>query len=270
MDHLARRQISAYFQKFPQWAVAVLAVGVIITVAAEGRLGYTLVGIGAILASCTTGALWLKSRPTDAQMDLWLKEDLAELQKRAMTKANLTKDDLVRDNVVVIGVKFQNLRGAAFGFRRGGDDKARFTPVDTTIINFTVHQLVIYQCMLDLTTGNPLNEGVVEYFYTDVVSVATQSEAFTFDLSSLDKRLHARLPKLNESAVNGKIQVNGAETFILATSGGTFLRVVLNDPVVIQGLGGGEPPLEYAEQAALAVRTMLRDKKAGALPLRTA
>jgi hypothetical protein len=269
MDDLARRQVSGYFQKFPQWTVAALAVGVIITFAAEGPLSYIL-GIGALLTSGTMGALWLKSRPADAQMDLWLREDLMELQTRALQKAHLDQSQLVRDNVVVIGVRFQNLGGATFGFRRGSDGKARFTPVDTTVINFTEHQLIIYQCVLDLTTGKPLNECVEEYFYNDVVSVATRSETFTYELSALDKRLHSRLPKLKESAVNGKVQVNGAEMFILATSGSTFLRVILNDPVVIQGLGGGEPPLEYAEEAVQAVRTMLRDKKAGALPLRTA
>lgn len=124
--------------------------------------------------------------------------------------------------------------------------------------------------MLDLTTGKPLNECVLEYFYNDVVSVATQSEAFTFDLTNIDRRLHSRLSKLKESAVNGKIQVNSAEAFILATSGGGFLRVVLNDPVVIQGLGGGELPMKFAEEAVEAVRTMLREKKVGALPIRSA
>ena len=185
MDDLARRQVSGYFARFPQWTVGVLAVGFIIIFAAEGPLGY-VVGIGALLASGAMGALWFKSRPGDAQMDLWFREDLTELQARALTKANLDQSQLVRDNVVVIGVKFQNLGGAALGFRRGGDGRARFTPVDTTIINFTEHQLVIYQCMLDLTTGKPLNEGVDEYFYNDVVSVATRSEAHTYELSALD------------------------------------------------------------------------------------
>jgi hypothetical protein len=269
MDEQGRRQISAYFARFPQWTVAVLTIGIIIIVAAEGLLGY-VVGIGALLASGTMGVLWFKSRPADAQMDLWLREDLAGLQPRALAKANLDTSELVRDNVVVIGLRFHHLGGAEFGFCRGGDGRARFTPVDTTVINFTEHQLVIYQCVLDLTTGKPLNECVDEYFYNDVVSVATRAEAFTYELTDLDRRLHSRIPKLKESAVNGKIQLNGAEAFILATSGGTFLRVVLNDPVVIQGLGGGELPLEFAEQAVQAVRKMLREKKAGALPIRGA
>ncbi len=85
---------------------------------------------------------------------------------------------------------------------------------------------------------------------------------------ALDEKLLARLPKVREGAVNGKIQVNGAETFMLSTSGGTSVRVVLNDPVFIQGLGGGDLPLEFAEEAVQAVRKMLREKKSGALPLR--
>ncbi|MFY9823774.1 MAG: hypothetical protein WAM82_20505, partial [Thermoanaerobaculia bacterium] len=143
-------------------------------------------------------------------------------------------------------------------------------PVSVTVINFTEHQLVAYQCALDLTTGKPLNESVDEYFYNDIVSVATTSDTFTYSLTELDRRLLSRAPGIKKSAVNGKIQVNAGETFILSTSGGNSVRVILNDPVLVQGLGGGELPLEWAEQAVQAVRKMLREKKAGALPLRRA
>lgn len=262
-----RNQIKLYFAQFPQWTMAVVAVGFVIVMAAEGWPGWTF-GIGAILLGGTMGVRWFVARPSDGQMDRWRDEDLNELQPRALSKAGLDTSDLVRDCKVVIGPRFRNLGGAEFGFRKGIDNRARFTPVNVTIINFTEHQLVAYQCGLDLTTGKPLNECVNEYFYNDIVSVATQSDTFTYSTTELDQRLLSRLPKVKESAVNGKVQVNGAETFILATSGGTSVRVILNDPAVIQGLGGGELPLELAEEAVQAVRKMLREKKAGALPLR--
>lgn len=262
-----RSKIRAYFKRLPHWPFAVAAVGLLMIVAADGAFGYLL----GILAMAGAGAVcirWFQAQPSDAQMDSWLEEDLENLEPRALAKGGLDPSDRVRDSVLVIGPRFSGLGGADFGFRRGADGRARFTPVDVTLINFTEHQLVVYQCALDRTTGKPLNECVEEYFYNDVVAVATRAEAFTYDVAALDPKLLARVPNIKESAVNGKIQVNGAETFILSTSGGSSVRVVLNDPVLIQGLGGGDLPLEFAEAAVQAVRKMLREKKAGALPLR--
>lgn len=262
-----RKKIVLFFWKFPQWALASLAVGVVIVIAAEGILGY-VVGLGAVGFSGAVSWIWFAARPKDAEIDAWLDQDLEKLKPRALAKSGLDASDLVREAVMLVGPRFRNLGGAFFGFRRGSDGQARFTPVHVTIINFTEHQLVTYQCAFDLTTGNPLNECVDEYFYTDVVSVATRSEAMTYSPGELDERIRSRIPKLEESAVNGLVQVNNAETFVLVTAGGNSTRVVLRDPVLIESLGGGDVPMDRANQAVNAVRTMLRVKKAGALPLR--
>jgi hypothetical protein len=262
-----RKQVRLYFLKFPLVILPVLAVGLIVMLASGTTLG-VCAGLLAWGAGATIGFRWMTSRPADAQMDSWLRADLESLEPRALAKCGLDSSELVRDPVVVIGPRFRRLGGAEFGFRKGADGQARFTPVDVTIINFTEHQLLVYQCAFDRTTGNPLNECVNEYFYNDVVSVATTSDAVTYSLDELGAHLLSRISNLAKSAVDGKIQVNNAETFVLATSGGSSVRVVLKDPVLIQSLGGGDLPLEWAEQAVQAVRKMLREKKAGALPLR--
>ena len=264
-----RKKIVLFFWKFPQWALAALAVGAVIVMAAEGALGYAI-GLGTMGVCGAATWLWLTVRPKDVEMDAWLDEDLEKLKPRALAKSGLDSTDLVRDPVMLAGPRFRNLGGAFFGFRRSKDGRARFTPAHVTIINFTEHQIVTYQCAFDMTTGNPLNECVDEYFYTDVVSVTTRSEAMTYSTGELDGRILSRIPKLVESAVNGLVQVNNAEIFVLVTAGGNSTKVVLRDPVLIEGLGGGDVPMERAEQAVHAVRTMLRVKKAGALPLRTA
>lgn len=264
-----RKKIALYFWKFPQWALIALPVGALLTWAADGAL-WVLVGVGAVGVSGAATWLWSTARPKDREMDLWLDEDLEKLKPRALAKSGLDKSNLIREPVILAGPRFRNFGGAFFGFRRSPDGRARFTPVHVTIINFTEHQLVTYQCAFDMTTGNPLNECVDEYFYTDVVSVTTRSEAMTYSTGELDRRILSRLPKLAESAVNGIVQVNNAEIFVLVTAGGNSTKVVLRDPVLIEGLGGGDVPMERAEQAVQAVRTMLRIKKAGALPLRIA
>ena len=43
-------------------------------------------------------------------------------------------------------------------------------------MNFGQHQLLVYTCTIDITTGNTLHESADEYFYRDVVSVSTKTE----------------------------------------------------------------------------------------------
>ena len=105
-------------------------------------------------------------------------------------------------------------------------------------------QIISYQCCLDLLTGNYLNESTDEYFYKDVVSIATKTESKTY---SSDKF--------------GDVQLNAAETFVLTTSGGTSIEMVLRDPKLIEMMGGGNIPTTEAERAIQVVRKMLREKK---------
>lgn len=269
MEEKNREQIKRYFEVFPGWSIAAIAIGVVIVAASDGFLGYA-VGIAAIGLAGLAIFRWSTQRPTDQQMDAWRNEDLDQLGAKAMAKSCLDSSDVVRDPVVVVGPRLRNLGGAFFGFRRGTDGKARFTPLNVTVINFTENQLVTYQCALDLTTGNALNECVDEYFYNDVVSVATKSETLTCALNELDEKVLSQATNLKKLAVNDSIQVNSAESFVLSTSGGTSVQVRINEPILVQGLGGGSLPTELSENAVQAVRKMLRDKKAGALPLRQA
>ena len=149
--------------------------------------------------------------------------------------------------------------------------KARFTPVDVSVLNFTEHQLISYQCGLDSMTGDPRSESTGEYFYNDIVSVSTEVRPQTFRFGELDKELLARAKDLGKSTKkSGELQVNDAQIFKLTNSGGTSLQVVLDAPMVINSLGGGTISTERAEQAVQAVRKMVREKKAGALPIRSA
>jgi hypothetical protein len=66
------------------------------------------------------------------------------------------------------------------------------------------------------------------------------------------------------------LQVDDAQIFVLSSSGGTAIRVVLDAPMVFNSMGGGTVSTEESEKAVQAVRKMVREKKAGALPIRTA
>jgi hypothetical protein len=263
-----RSAIRKYFARVPKWALWVVGFALFAGLMEGGVGRYALWLIAAALSA------WLISivvgRPSDQQIDKWLAEDLRSIEPRALAKSGLDREGVVRDAVMVIGPRFRNAGGAKFGFRKGNDMLARFTPLDVSILNFTEHQLVAYQCSLDFMTGDPRNECVDEYFYNDIVSVSTQTEPQKFSVGELDKELLSRAKSLGKEAKHtGALQVKDAQSFVLSSSGGTAIRVVLNAPIVFSSLGGGTISMEQSEMAVQAVRKMVREKKAGALPIRT-
>src|SRR6266568_7039694 len=165
-------------------------------------------------------------KPSDAQMDAWIQEDMQNLRARALAKTGLDPSELVAESVIVHGPRFWNIGGAEVGIKKGKDGIVRFMPIGVTVINFTAHQLTAYQFALDLTTGNPLSERTDEYFYRDVVSVSTQSKSMTWDATALDEKVRSKGP-LARLVTAGKVLFNSVETVLLTTSGGTSIEVVL-------------------------------------------
>jgi hypothetical protein len=247
-----RAQIKKYFKPFPKGAVWLIILGVPLLVAFG--LGVILIIIGSLKI-----VSW-KRKPSDRQMDVWTEEDLQGLEKKALKTTGLDESELVRESVLLTGLRFWNIGGAEIGIRKGKDDTIRATPIGVTVINFTEHQLVAYQCALDLMTGNALSESTDEYFYQDVVSVSTQTESKTWDEAMLSSNDLAKTP-LSALVKHGKLQFNAANMFVLTTSGGTSIQVVMDDPTLIESLGGGTIPTDKADKAIQAIRKMLREKK---------
>ncbi len=225
MEQDERSQIKKYFARFPKWTIVVM----IFSLPLLGLYGLGLIPI----AIAIWGIVAYNKKPSDAQMDAWIAEDLKNLQSKALAKTGLDSAELIGEPVVVYGPRFWNVGGAEVGIRKGKDNVVRFMPIGVTVINFTPHQLVAYQCAVDLTTGNALSESTDEYFYRDVVSVATQSKTMTWDKASLAAKALSATP-LASLMVGGKLQFNAAETFVLTTSGGTSIEVLLRDPKLIE------------------------------------
>lgn len=245
-EQTKRNMIRKYFRPFPKWAIGMIVIGVVVfSIGLGSSVGPIIAGL--LIAGIGGFGIYLytQGKPTDQQMDEWLEEDLKNLNKKALNKLGVDETELVSESVQIIGPRFWDIGGAYIGFKKGKDGILRFTPIDVSIINFGQNQLLIYNCVFDLTTGNSLNESTDEFFYKDVVSVQTKTESHTVDI-----------PKW------GTVQMNAAETFTLTTSGGTHLSVILRDPTLIKKMGGGEIPITRAEKAIQAVRKMLREKKA--------
>jgi hypothetical protein len=117
-------------------------------------------------------------------------------------------------------------------------------------------QLFCYQCSYDRTTGNPLVEQTDEYFFRDVVSVATKSDTQQIQINA---------------GLKGKeevVKLTASESFVLTTSGGTAFEVFLFDPALLKlkSTKRGKWSRTEAENAIQTIRTMLRDKKRSPAP----
>jgi len=248
-EQTKRKMIKKYFQAFPKWAIWLIVIGLIVLiVGAQANVGVVILGI-ILMAGGGFGIYSsIGTRPTDQQIDEWLEEDLKRTVKKAHDKMGIDESKIVGEPVQITGPRFWNVGDAKFLYRKGKDNIIRFTPLDVSTILFGQDQLLAYNCSFDFAEGKHLNEGTDEYFYKDVVSVSTKSES-------------------RSVTFKGKpVQLNAAETFVLTTSGGTSISVLLRDPKLVEAMGikkirGDEIPITGAEKAIQSIRTMLREKK---------
>lgn len=229
-----RLAIRKYFAPFPKWAAWTVAIGFLM-IPLYG-LGLLMIAIGAYVIIS-----WFQ-RPSDAQIDSWIEEDIAGLQVKALARSGHDQAELVGETAIITGPKLWDVGNAVVGYRKGQDNILRFTPLSVTVLNFTQNQLTTYQAVLDLRTGNTLNESTDEFFYRHIVSAATKSESFNVNFGQ------------------EMLQLKTAESFELTTAGGNSIKVFLRDPVLIEKLGGGQIPTTRAERALATVRKMLREK----------
>jgi len=256
MKDQERKLYKKYFAKFPGSAIWLIVIG---------ALFIPLYGVGAIplIIGIVMIVQWNK-KPTDAEFDAMRNKDISEVEKLALKKLNLTEYDMVREPVVIYSPRFWNIAGAEIGFKKGKDNIVRYMPIDITIIAFTEHKLIIYQCVLDLTTGRPLNVCVKKFFYEDIVAIETMSEAQTIHSSDLSKRYKEQFPEHKKYLEDGKLQLNSVEQFVLTSKAGVAVKINLPDPSIIESIGkAGNLPLGIAEQAIASVETMLDEKKKG-------
>lgn len=212
---------------------------------------FFLIGAAAIGVSVyryTVAKAAYEARPSDQQMDEWLQEDIEAACKHSLDAMGIDESELVAEKVVITGISFDSA-AADFCYRVGNDGVIRYTPVRVTIVNFGEHQLLSYQCNVDRLSGKMLNESTDEYFYKDVVSVSTKTDSCKYNISNAEGQTEV-------------LQTNAAQKFMLVTSGGTSIEVVVDDDEYAKALGGKFAQSTPIEKAIQSIRRMLREKKA--------
>jgi len=207
------------------------------------------VGFGLLMLLAGGGWLFLELKPIldapgDQTVDSWLVDDIDNLKKRSMERLNIDSSELIRDSVVIRGPILWNTNGVPvidLTWKKGKDDRTRFSINAVTIVHLTEHKLSSYQCVYNFLKGVPLNESDDEFHYRDVVAVSTRDDSTNYTLP------------------NGTI-MKQAQFFKLAVSSGDKIEVVVNSSELLKFTGGSIVDTGL-DTAIKALRKVLGEKK---------
>ncbi|MEU5691762.1 hypothetical protein [Actinosynnema sp. NPDC020468] len=119
-------------------------------------------------------------KPTDAQMDAWLREDVAFLVDQAAGRVRLDSrvkkqgGELVFPVQTIVGLPTKDMgERVRMRGRRGDDHLWRANHYDVLALFLTNDVIAVYRCLLDFRTGRPVYEEVSERHYRDIVGVTS-------------------------------------------------------------------------------------------------
>jgi hypothetical protein len=209
------------------------------------------VGIGLIIL--IIWFLWwlfvFSDTPGDQTIDAWLIDDIEQLKNHALERLNLVgeklKEPVGTDGRIVIlgpilwetfGVPDKDIR-----WKKGRDRLIRFSIYSITIICLTEHKLSAFQCDYNFMKGVPLNESDEEFYYQDIVAVATRDDSTNYTLP------------------NGTVMKH-AQIFKLSVSSGDSITTILSSPEILKYTGGSLPDTGL-DDAVKVLRKVLSEKK---------
>jgi hypothetical protein len=206
-------------------------------------------GFGFLMLLAGGGWLYLELKPIidapgDQTVDSWLVDDIEQLKKRSMERLNIDSSELIRDSVVIRGPILWNTNGVPatdLTWKKGKDERTRFSINAVTIVHLTEHKLSSYQCVFNFLKGVPLNESDDEFHYRDVVAVSTRDDSTNYALP------------------NGTI-MKQAQLFRLAVSSGDKIEVIVNSSELLKFTGGSIVDTGL-DTAIKALRKVLGEKK---------
>ena len=181
-------------------------------------------------------------KPSDAQMDEWLRTDRVRIRAEALKKLDLEPTDVVQNPIEVIGYAY------GVDLAIGKDNVIRFSKYDLVIVYLTAYHLAAYKCTLDMAHGTQTDESTQEYHYRDIVSVATQTAGIDLFVVLLNGE-HKSIAR--------------HQKFQLTVASGDRIEVVIAFPQLDDIIKQGKLAPTGAEEAIRAIRARLREMKGG-------
>jgi len=186
----------------------------------------------------------LANKPTGLEINRWLQDDLNGVFPLALSKLGLTREELLRDPLLIYGPLFWRTPGvpeADIVGIKDSDGIVRFSCYRVVVICLSDTRVNSYTANYNFLRNTFLGESTVEYVYRDIVSVSTEERASNYDLP------------------DGKV-LRHAQFFRLAVASGDNIEVAITSPE-IRDLFGGDPAPTNHDQTVRVIREMLREKK---------
>lgn len=219
-----------YFkQSSPKAGIILILVGLVLTLILS-QSAAILIGLLVIAGGIALLYFQIAGKPSDEEVDADALSAIADVQKRALAKLGLDSDEVALiEPVVVHGYYYKKIASGVL-VKLGKDRVFRSSNYEGVVLFFSEHQLHAYKFQFSLVSPQESREQTDEYFYKDVVSVATQSETFAIN----DVKGHSQ-------------QVN-FEEFKLTTTGGTSITSSIRDEGSVSRVISG-------------ARSLIREKK---------
>lgn len=245
-------KVVAYFTPVPKWPWFFVALGLLIFFGDA----WIVVGLGCLALGIYFLMENSKNRVSDDEFDAIQDKAYSLLGCVALDKLGLDAGDTVRENMLIKGPRYYDRSDADLVFKEGEDGIVRYSLHNIVIMVFTKKHLAMYQCALDLQTGNRLNERTEEFFYKDIVSVGTQTQTNTL----LDEDSSFNYISGSSNKTISITQQNAWESFELRNAGGGVITVPIESKAVLKQMGGSFEESEI-DKAVNSIRVVLRDKK---------
>ncbi|WP_075343822.1 hypothetical protein [Tenacibaculum agarivorans] len=202
----------------------------------------------------------LTKKITSQEYDELIDQAVFPLYKKALKKTLLDSSECKRKPEMFFAPTSAKKSLGERHFKKGEDNVLRFIPIVVTIMNFTAHELVIYQCLFDPTTEVALNESTWTYFYKEIVSLETKQDSGEGEFLTPTKKMLYKIPVVNLFIKGKHKQFNVSQEFILTTRGSSKYKVRLSDFEILDEIGG-EFETSDVEKTIKAIRSALRDKQ---------
>jgi len=158
---------------------------------------------------------------SDEEMDLMLRERLKSFEDVARRKLGIDEEQVREaDPIRIDGYYFRDVFSHYPETKRGEDGRTRTSAYNAVMFFFSAEQVFCYECKFSLL-GDETKEKTEEYFYGDIVSIATRTDM--------------------------KDEVS-FEEFTLTTSGGTTISATFYNE-------------ENVERSIQAMKNLIRNKK---------
>lgn len=243
---------------------AAAVIGLIILVAASGGgafFGFLVLVAGAIVGS-KAGMRYQAERrrfqerfdksrpkPSDRQVRNWLDEDRSYVAQIAYQRLNLTGAHLICRLVPVFGPDLEDAE-----IRITKDGEIYFSRYRVVLVAMTESHISACVCTWDFITGDILEDATREFYYRDIVSLATST-----DHRVTNRQRHSQ-DKLKQS-----YEITQARTFRLEVANGTAIEVVTNVSLTVGESGDADSlntQTDTAQEDAIrAIHAQLRLKK---------